>query len=343
MEDSEYIIIRGDSYFRVSPEIISYDKKSKRVKTTDNSSRIKRFISSKYKMGDKDKSIIFELNNVRIFKLNPVSEEDGYVDIILGEENGDAISFFAKMDQYNVEMANKNLEEWFKGGDLESITINYLEEIYKPCLRVSSSGRIILRCSVFLREYLPDFDIIGNGDEYLEFKDIVDKRVKVIFENKGLIFSSKSFHPLFYVNTVKLEEEEILEKNEDDEDEISFSRNNIPKEKFLFNDEISLGNYRNNNENVDEKVIKKEDNFDEKSVDSQIEDFLVTLEKESNLEKEKWLKEVESEKVVNRNLREDLMMIGSDDLKNEVKKKENRTKRMKIVKRRKEKNMGEEK
>ena len=140
--------------------------------------------------------------------------------------------------------------------------------------------------------------------------------MEIIFENKGLIFSSKSFSPLFFVNTIKL----LNETNEDLEDEILFSRQSIKsKENFYFNDEISL-----------EKNIKKEENLEneELSVDSELAEFLDSLENNKN-----WLKEIKNQEQVNKELKENFNQISSKPLA----KKKRDSKKIKIIKKKSEK------
>lgn len=316
MEDNQFVIIKNSQYFKIEPLIIQYDKKSKRVKSSDNS-KTRRFIKAFYLSKEEEqKSILFEISDVKIHKLVPLNEEEGYIDIILNENldsDNDVFRFFAKFDQYNVEEANKNKEFWFGNSNLENININYLEEIYKPCLKIDSKGRIIFRSSVYLRDFSPDFEIIDENDEFIEFKDIIDKKVEIIFENKGLIFSSKSYTPLFFINTIKLLQED---NNEDIENEISFCRQSIKlKEQFYFNDEISL-----------EKNIKKEiETKEELSVDSQLEEFLDSLENN-----EKWLKEIKNQEEINNQLKKEFIDVGSK----EIIKKRN-SKKIKIIKKKK--------
>ena len=319
MEDNQFIIIKNNQYFKIEPLLIKYDKKSKRVKSSDNS-KTRRFIKAYYlSKENEEKNILFEISDVKIHKLTPLNEEEGYIDIVLNndiENNKEVFRFFAKFDQYNVEEANKNKESWFNNDELN---INYLEEIYKPCLKIDSKGRIILRSAVYLRDFSPDFEIIDENDEYIEFKDIIDKNVEIIFENKGLIFSSKSFTPLFFINTIKLLNEK---NNEDLEDEILFSRQSIKsKEKFYFNDEISLEkNIKNENKNLE----KNED----LSVDSELAEFLDSLENKKN-----WLKEIKNQEKVNKELKDDFNQISSKTLA----KKKRDSKKIKIIKKKSEK------
>lgn len=346
MEDNEYIIVKKNGYMKIEPCIVKYDKTSKRVKSS-YSSKTRRYIRVFYLSPEnKEKNILFELGNVQIHRLVPITEEEGYIEVILDSED-DAVRFFAKYDQNNVEEANKNVETWFGGND--DININYLEEIYKPCLRIDSKGRIILRCSAYLRNFSPDFDIINTDDEYLEFKDIVGKKVEVLFENKGLIFSSQSFQPLFFVNTIKLIEEDNCE---DKNEEISFSRQPlVDKDKFYFNDELSLENYKNtvnteenienvgnvdinetNNETKEVNIDKEKEKEIENSVDSQLNDLLETLEKENEYNRNKWIDDIKEKDKINKQLKTELEEIQSES---ECKYKKSNNKKIKIIKRKK--------
>ena len=347
MEDSQFIIIKENQYFKIEPSIIKYDNKSKRVKSSAES-KTRRFIKSFYlsKNGE-EKNIIFEIKDCKIHKLTPINEEEGTIDIILNDGeiiDDEIVRFFAKYDQYNVEQANNNKESWFKTADIDSININYLEEIYKPCLRIDSKGRIILRSSAYLRNYSPDFDIVNDNDEIIEFGEIINKRVEIIFENKGLIFNSKSFTPLFFINTIKLKTEDEESENLE---EISFSRQELSQiNKFEFNDEISLeknnidktqrnGAQRNGaqrNEEINKEEISQKIKDEDDSVDSHLEEFISSLEKTELDEKEKWLKEIEIQDQVNKKLKDDIRDVGSESLSKKMDRKKSRDKKIRIVK-----------
>lgn len=342
MEDNEYIIIKKSDFFKIDPHIIKYDSTSKRVRSSNNS-KIRRFIRGFYQSQSKEeRNVLFELSGVKIHKLIPLTEEEGYLEIIL-ENDDDAVLFFAKYDQYNVEEANRNMDSWFKGNNLENIDISYLEEIYKPCLRIDSKGRIILKCSAYFRNYSPDFEIINREDELIDFKDIIDKKVEIIFENKGLLFSSHSFNPLFFINTIKLSEEEPTNIN--NEEEILFKRQSISKkEKFYFNDEISLGKYKNEdtNKEIKEEIKEeinniKEETFDDNSVDSHLEEFLESLEKNNNEINDKWLKEIKTNDLTHENIKNELKNVCSSKTNkklDEQKSVDKKNKKIRIVKKR---------